>query len=93
MQGTRSPPSHVVDFSPRNGPLTPPNSLNMVHGPLSLVNTKIVFFVSFSASSVFKICPTDQSISSITSPYTPFALLPSNLGDAKIGTCGMLCAR
>ncbi len=93
IAGTRGPPSQPVPFSPRNGPAEPPNSLNMHHGPLSLVNRISVFSRSPCSSRQRTISPIDQSSSSTTSPYSPALLLPANGGAVNRGTCGMLCAR
>ena len=41
------------------------------------------------ASSAFMTSPTDQSISSMTSPNNPAALFPLNFADTAIGTCGI----
>ena len=79
MQGSLTPPSKLLPFFPLNGPAEP------VAGPLSEVKITKVFSSSPSSLIVFITCPTDQSISSITSPNKPEALFPLNASEAAIG--------
>ena len=66
--GTRMPPSNVWNFPPRSGPAEPPWCFFCSHGPLSDVNTTRVFSSTPWVFRAARICPTDQSISSIVSP-------------------------
>lgn len=62
------PPSQVAPLPSRRMPAEPPWVLKMSHGPLSEVKTTSVFSWSLCWWSVLMIWPTDQSISSMTSP-------------------------
>lgn len=61
--------------------------------PLSEVSTTIVLEAAPFFSSALSTSPTLQSISIITSSYSPCSLLPLNLSETKSGTCGMEWAR
>jgi hypothetical protein len=60
---------------------------------LSEVKITIVCRSSPSLLRVDRICPTDQSISAMTSPYRPRFDTPAKLEDTYSGTCGIECGR
>ena len=91
MHGTRIPPSNVVNFPSRRGPAEPPALPLESQGPLSEVKTTRVCSSTPCSRSAARIRPTDQSISSIVSPYSPRLLLPRNAGDANNGMWGIVC--
>ena len=68
IPGTRKPPSQDVILPSRRGPGEPPRSKYVRQGPLSLLNQSNVSSATPASSSALTIWPTDQSISSITSP-------------------------
>ena len=76
--------------SPRNGPAVPPCGPNILHEPVVAGEDDEWLYRQWPGGRIFR--PTDQSISSITSPCRPPSLLPE-LFDAKIGACSVLCAR
>lgn len=88
--GSRIPPSHVSPLAPRRWPGLPPSRFFVIQGPLSLVKKTSVFESSLRRLSVSSICPTLQSISSMTSPKSPRREVSLNFSEAKMGTWGMV---
>ena len=89
IAGTRWPPSNVVPLPSRSGTADPLCDPFTSHGPLSEVKTTRVRSSRPSWSRVFRISPTDQSISMITSPYSPRSDAPANRSDTYSGRCGI----
>ena len=93
IAGTRMPPSQVEPLPSRSKPAEPPCVSKISHGPLSEVNTANVFSASPFLRKASSTCPTDQSTSSIASPYMPAMLRSVNSCERNSGTCIMVCAR
>ena len=59
MDGTLTPPSHVVPFPPEKGPELPPNGPKTIAGPLSERKTTRVLSSTPNLSSSLTIRPTE----------------------------------